>query len=107
MAMHMWDGIEVLSQCLHLALDNGIGAVTVIHLLLENRDWPDLRARGDAHEGNGRGRGPERRSSRRLLRAQHRVRVHALCAALGHQAPGRCPKAFFAATFLLAVINDS
>ena len=26
-------------------LDNGIGAVNIIHPLLENRDWPDLRAR--------------------------------------------------------------
>jgi len=39
------DGVEVLRQYMHVALDNGIGAVNIIHPLPENRDWPDLRAR--------------------------------------------------------------
>jgi len=39
------DGIEALRQYMHVALDNGIGVVNIIHPLLERRDWPDLRTR--------------------------------------------------------------
>jgi AcrR family transcriptional regulator len=41
------DGVEALRQYMHVALDNGIGAVNIIHPLLEDRDWPDLRARAE------------------------------------------------------------
>jgi hypothetical protein len=30
---------------MHVALDNGIGVVNIIHPLLERTDWPDLRTR--------------------------------------------------------------
>jgi len=36
---------DVLRQYMHMALDNGIGVVNIIHPLLETRDWPDLLAR--------------------------------------------------------------
>jgi AcrR family transcriptional regulator len=39
------DGVEALRRYMHLALDNGIGVVNIIHPLLEKPDWPDLRAR--------------------------------------------------------------
>jgi AcrR family transcriptional regulator len=39
------DGIDALRQYMHVALDNGIGVVNIIHPLLEKRDWPDLRTR--------------------------------------------------------------
>jgi hypothetical protein len=39
------DGVDALRQYMHVALDNGIGAVNIIHPLLEKRDWPDLLAR--------------------------------------------------------------
>lgn len=39
------DGVEALRRYLHVALDNGIGAVNIIHPLLKRRDWPDLHAR--------------------------------------------------------------
>lgn len=42
------DGVDALRRYMHAALDNGIGVVNMIHPLLENRDWPDLLARGGA-----------------------------------------------------------
>ena len=39
------DGVDALRQYMHAAIDNGIGAVNIIHPLLEKPDWPDLRAR--------------------------------------------------------------
>jgi len=39
------DGVDALRQYMHVALDNGIGAVNIIHPLLEKRDWNDLRSR--------------------------------------------------------------
>lgn len=39
------DGADVLRQYMHMALDNGIGVVNIIHPLLETREWPDLLAR--------------------------------------------------------------
>jgi AcrR family transcriptional regulator len=39
------DGVDALRQYMHVALDNGIGVVNMIHPLLEKRDWPDLRTR--------------------------------------------------------------
>lgn len=39
------DGVGVLRQYMHMALDSGIGVVNIIRPLLENRDWPDLLAR--------------------------------------------------------------
>jgi AcrR family transcriptional regulator len=39
------DGVDALRQYMHVALDNGIGAVNILHPLLEKPDWPDLRAR--------------------------------------------------------------
>lgn len=58
------DGVDALRQYMHVALDNGIGAVNVIRPLLEKPHWPDLRARaetlmktlvaGAAHDGSFR-----------------------------------------------------
>jgi AcrR family transcriptional regulator len=42
------DGVEALRRYMHSALDNGIGVVNIVHPLLENRDWPDLRTRAAA-----------------------------------------------------------
>ena len=39
------DGVDALRQYMHMALDNGIGVVNIIHPLLAKRDWPDLLAR--------------------------------------------------------------
>jgi AcrR family transcriptional regulator len=39
------DGVDALRQYTHMALDNGIGVVNILHPLLETQDWPDLRAR--------------------------------------------------------------
>jgi len=39
------NSIDVLREYMHVALDNGIGVVNIIHPLLEKQDWPDLRAR--------------------------------------------------------------
>jgi AcrR family transcriptional regulator len=39
------DGVEALRQYMHMALDNGIGAVNILHPLLEKPHWPDLRDR--------------------------------------------------------------
>ena len=39
------DGVEALRQYMHMALENGIGVVNMLHPLLERPDWPDLRAR--------------------------------------------------------------
>jgi AcrR family transcriptional regulator len=42
------NGVDALRQYMHAALDNGIGVVNMIHPLLENHDWPDLRGRAAA-----------------------------------------------------------
>ena len=42
------NGLDALRQYMHAALDNGIGVVNIIHPLLVERDWPDLRARAAA-----------------------------------------------------------
>jgi len=42
------DGLDALRRYMHAALDHGIGVVNIIHPLLEERDWPDLRARAGA-----------------------------------------------------------
>lgn len=39
------DGIDALRQYMHAALDSGIGAVNIIHPLLQKPHWPDLRTR--------------------------------------------------------------
>lgn len=39
------DGVEALRRYMHVALDNGIGVVNIVHPILERRDWPDLHAR--------------------------------------------------------------
>jgi AcrR family transcriptional regulator len=39
------DGVDALRHYMHMALDNGIGAVNILHPLLEKPDWPDLRVR--------------------------------------------------------------
>jgi AcrR family transcriptional regulator len=39
------DGVDALRQYMHVALDNGIGVVNIVHPLLEKRDWSDLRPR--------------------------------------------------------------
>ncbi|HEY8944742.1 MAG TPA: TetR/AcrR family transcriptional regulator [Polyangiaceae bacterium] len=41
------DGVDALRQYMHVALDNGIGVVNIIHPLLDKPDWPDLRARAE------------------------------------------------------------
>ena len=42
------DGVAALRRYMHVALDHGIGAVNIIHPLLEKRDWVDLTARAGA-----------------------------------------------------------
>lgn len=39
------DGVDVLRQYMHMAVDSRIGVVNIIRPLLENREWPDLLAR--------------------------------------------------------------
>lgn len=39
------DGVDALRQYMHMALENGIGVVNIIHPLLQKRDWPDLHVR--------------------------------------------------------------
>jgi AcrR family transcriptional regulator len=39
---------ELLRQYMHMALDNGIGAVNIIHPLIKEPNWADLRARAEA-----------------------------------------------------------
>jgi AcrR family transcriptional regulator len=39
------DGVDALRQYMHMALDNGIGVVNIIHPLLKKRGWNDLRPR--------------------------------------------------------------
>lgn len=41
------DSVDALRQYMHVALDNGIGVVNILHPLLEKPDWPDLRARAE------------------------------------------------------------
>ncbi len=38
---------DPLRHYLHAAIDSGIGAVNMIHPLLDDTDWPDLRARAE------------------------------------------------------------
>ncbi len=42
------DSVDALRQYMHAAIDNGIGAVNIIHPLLEDTDWPDLQARAES-----------------------------------------------------------
>jgi AcrR family transcriptional regulator len=42
------DGADALRQYVHLAIDLGIGALSVIHPLLVEPEWPERRARADA-----------------------------------------------------------
>lgn len=42
------EGLDALRQYMHLALDNGIGVVNIVHPLLDNHDWADLRVRAAA-----------------------------------------------------------
>lgn len=39
---------DALRQYMHAAIDNGIGAVNIIHPLLDDTDWPDLHARAES-----------------------------------------------------------
>jgi AcrR family transcriptional regulator len=39
------DGHDLLRQYMHMALESGIGVVSIIRPLLENKNWPDLHAR--------------------------------------------------------------
>lgn len=39
------DGVDALRQYMHVALEHGIGVVNIIHPLLEQREWDDLRTR--------------------------------------------------------------
>jgi AcrR family transcriptional regulator len=39
---------DVLRQYLHAAVDNGIGAVNIVHPLLDDTIWPDLSARAES-----------------------------------------------------------
>ncbi len=45
------DGLDALRRYMHLALDNGIGVVNIVHPLLERHDWDDLRGRAAALMG--------------------------------------------------------
>jgi AcrR family transcriptional regulator len=42
------NGEEALRRYMHAALDHGIGVVSIVYPLLENRDWPDLHERAAA-----------------------------------------------------------
>ncbi|HEY0520349.1 MAG TPA: TetR/AcrR family transcriptional regulator, partial [Ilumatobacteraceae bacterium] len=42
------DSVDALGHYLHAAVDNGIGVVNMIHPLLDDTDWPDLRARAES-----------------------------------------------------------
>lgn len=42
------DGEEAVRRYLHEAIEHGIGAVNIVHPLLDDHDWPDLQARADA-----------------------------------------------------------
>ncbi len=37
-------GGEALRRYMHVAIDTGLGAVNVVHALLDSREWPDRRA---------------------------------------------------------------
>ena len=37
------DGRGALRRYLHVAIDNGLGAVNIVHPLLDDHDWPDRR----------------------------------------------------------------
>ncbi|MCB0966806.1 MAG: TetR/AcrR family transcriptional regulator [Ilumatobacter sp.] len=56
------DGIGAIRQYMHAALDHGIGAVNMIHPLLDDSDWPDLTTRAEAlmRELVGLGRADDR-----------------------------------------------
>lgn len=41
------DSADVVREYIHAAIDNGIGAVNMVHPLLEDSDWPDLNARAE------------------------------------------------------------
>ncbi len=42
------DGAEALRHYMHLAVDNGLGALNLIYPLLDEPDWPDLRTRAES-----------------------------------------------------------
>lgn len=42
------DGATVLRRYLHLAVDNGVGVVNIVHPLIDRPDWPDLQTRAEA-----------------------------------------------------------
>lgn len=42
------DGADVLSRYMHAAVDIGLGALNIIHPLLDSADWPDRRAKAQA-----------------------------------------------------------
>lgn len=41
-------GAEALGRYMHLAVDNGLGALNLIYELLEDPEWPGLRARAES-----------------------------------------------------------
>ena len=45
---HADDGADALRQYMHLAVDSGLGALNLIHPLIDNPTWPERRARADA-----------------------------------------------------------
>lgn len=42
------DGVEALRQYMHLAVENGLGALNVIYGLLDNPSWPERRERAES-----------------------------------------------------------
>jgi AcrR family transcriptional regulator len=38
------DGGEALRRYLHAAIDGGLGAITIVHPLLDDHEWPDRRS---------------------------------------------------------------
>jgi AcrR family transcriptional regulator len=42
------DGADVLARYMHAAVDIGLGALNIIHPLLDTADWPDRRAKAEA-----------------------------------------------------------
>lgn len=42
------NGAEALRRYMHVALDNGVGVLSIVYPLLEKPEWPEQRARAEA-----------------------------------------------------------
>lgn len=45
------DGVDALGRYMHAAVDVGLGALNIVHPLLADTDWPELRAEAQAFIG--------------------------------------------------------